>query len=52
MPFLGKKTPEVIEVEMFSYLNMILKRDFYIPEKIQGMRKDLKELCAEYVKLN
>lgn len=50
MPHLGPKTPEMLEQEMFSLLNMIIKRDFYVPEKMQGMKNDLKALCLEYTK--
>jgi len=51
MPFLGNKTKEVLEQEMFSLLNMITKRNFYTPEKMTQMRTDLFEACRQYMDL-
>jgi len=51
MPFLGPKTAEVIEQEIFSVTNMIIKRNYYTPEKITMMKSMLKELCVEYIKI-
>jgi len=52
MPFLGPKTKEVLEQEIFSITNMVIKRDFYTADKMSLMRVMLKELCVEYIKLS
>jgi len=51
MPFSGPKTKEVLEQEIFSVTNMIIKRNFYTPEKIDEMRQQLRGLCLEYREL-
>jgi len=51
MPFLGPKTKEILEQEIFSVTNQIIKRNFYTPEKISAMRSELYSLCVQYKEL-
>jgi len=45
----GVKTDEALEQEMFSLLNMIIKRGFYSSDKSNQMKQDLKNTCIEYL---
>jgi len=49
MVFKGPKTPEVMEQEMFSLLNMIIKRDYYTKEKQESMKIELKNIMRQYL---
>ncbi len=48
MPYLGPTTPEVQEQQMFSILNMLLKRNFYSTQMVITMQKELKTICKLY----
>jgi len=45
----GVKTDEALEQEMFSLLNMIIKRGFYQSEESDLHKSTLKQLCVEYL---
>ncbi len=48
MPYLGKPTPEIQEQQMFSILNMLIKRNFYSTEMVISMTRELKKICKAY----
>lgn len=48
----GEKSLEVIEQEMFSLLNQIIKRAFYASKQVEKMRNELRNLSVEYLKKN
>jgi len=49
MGYLGVKTDEVLETEMFSLLNQILKRSYNPADKAAKMKIDLMNTCTEYL---
>ncbi len=49
MPFQGAKTKEVVEQQMFSVLNMIIKRNYYTEDMQKIFTQQLKILSKEYL---
>jgi len=49
LSFKGVKTDDILETEMFSILNRIMKRDFYTPKDQDEMKSELMDLCIEYL---
>jgi len=45
----GKKTNEVLETEMFSILNQLLKRSGLTSSEIAELQSELKYDCIEYL---
>lgn len=49
MSFKGKKSDIVLETEMFSLTNMLIKRDFHKQKVLEKLQRELKSLCIEYL---
>lgn len=49
MGFKGVKSDEVLEQEMFSVLNKIIKRGFYSADEQRKHRVELREFIYEYL---
>ena len=49
MVFKGKKSKVVIETELFSVTNMLVKRDFHTDSELKALIIKLKGLCREYL---
>jgi len=47
--FKGKKSDIVLETEMFSLTNMLVKRDFLQPKALLKLQRELSILCIEYL---
>jgi len=49
LTFKGRKTNAVLEQEMFSILNRLIKRDFYTDTENKRLQLDLQNDCVEYL---
>jgi len=49
LAFKGKKTNEVLEQEIFSICNMLIKRSGLTSGEIAQLQTDLKMDCIEYL---